>query len=474
MAIRRCPYCKAIIDEGLEYCSNCGTQLIFPEDEFVDEEIPGEKIVDVNEEKSEPEEEELSKNSEDLASALEDVEPEKTEELREELEKDEVKAENDGLSEKNDLDAESSEMAEGEDLDVEATDMGNEEKLAPDEESDEIPDTEETFVETGELEEEPEKEIESQESEERIAELEDVDKEILSEKEAELKKPEATKKEEPQKDDEFADEQMPDDLEEPVDVTTPDSEEISQVEDVFAGVEEETGEISAENESIDFKTEDLEKIVDPAEKEKEEIEQFLNSLKEEREKTKKYYEETGELPPWAQSMKEGAISSLASDEEMGVDEDTIPSERAKLPKEEEFKEGEKLIEEEAPAAAEASAPADTGMGLPEGIDQQGLPFSRGFREEDTEEESRPHFRQKNMNLPSWIKSRVFDVVMITVLWLVTLWLASVVTKVTIFRLIAASPIPILGFLAILLTVYFFLFFFFLGETLGDQLFSQEE
>ncbi|MFQ5790774.1 MAG: zinc ribbon domain-containing protein, partial [Acidobacteriota bacterium] len=46
MAIRRCPYCKAIIDESSEYCSNCGTRLLFPEDEFIEEEIPGEKIVD--------------------------------------------------------------------------------------------------------------------------------------------------------------------------------------------------------------------------------------------------------------------------------------------------------------------------------------------------------------------------------------------------------------------------------------------
>ena len=44
MAIKRCPYCKAIIDEGAEYCSNCGTQLLFPEDESIDEEIPGENI----------------------------------------------------------------------------------------------------------------------------------------------------------------------------------------------------------------------------------------------------------------------------------------------------------------------------------------------------------------------------------------------------------------------------------------------
>jgi hypothetical protein len=46
MAIRRCPYCKAIIDESQKYCNNCGTQLLFPEDEEGEEPIKGEKILD--------------------------------------------------------------------------------------------------------------------------------------------------------------------------------------------------------------------------------------------------------------------------------------------------------------------------------------------------------------------------------------------------------------------------------------------
>jgi hypothetical protein len=47
VAIRRCPYCKAIIDESQKYCNNCGTQLLFPEDEeTADEDIKGEKILD--------------------------------------------------------------------------------------------------------------------------------------------------------------------------------------------------------------------------------------------------------------------------------------------------------------------------------------------------------------------------------------------------------------------------------------------
>lgn len=46
MAIRRCPYCKAIIDESQKYCNNCGTQLLFPDDDQGEEPIKGEKIVD--------------------------------------------------------------------------------------------------------------------------------------------------------------------------------------------------------------------------------------------------------------------------------------------------------------------------------------------------------------------------------------------------------------------------------------------
>ena len=48
MAIKRCPYCRAIIDEKDQYCNNCGTQLLFPEDAAVEEEIKGEKIVDAD------------------------------------------------------------------------------------------------------------------------------------------------------------------------------------------------------------------------------------------------------------------------------------------------------------------------------------------------------------------------------------------------------------------------------------------
>ena len=46
VALKKCPFCQSIIDEELEFCSACGTQLLFPEDDQIEEEIPGEKIKD--------------------------------------------------------------------------------------------------------------------------------------------------------------------------------------------------------------------------------------------------------------------------------------------------------------------------------------------------------------------------------------------------------------------------------------------
>jgi len=67
MAIKRCPYCRAIINETDQYCKNCGTQLLFPEDEAVEEDIPGDRIVDEPEDETEDEQ-----PAEETAAAAED------------------------------------------------------------------------------------------------------------------------------------------------------------------------------------------------------------------------------------------------------------------------------------------------------------------------------------------------------------------------------------------------------------------
>ena len=106
MAITRCPYCHAITDENDKYCNNCGTQLLFTEDEQVEEEIPGEKIIDAEvEEKDytidEPEGEKRPAAAKDLDSEideeLEEEIPEETEEMNlEELVDEEIPEEKTG------------------------------------------------------------------------------------------------------------------------------------------------------------------------------------------------------------------------------------------------------------------------------------------------------------------------------------------------------------------------------------------
>jgi hypothetical protein len=359
MAIRRCPYCKAIIDEGSEYCSNCGTQLLFPEDEYVEEEVPGEEVVD--EDETEP------------------------------------------VSEK--------------------------EKTDTDKQGD----------------------ITEEKPDEPITEKDLVDEVKESFQADETEKPE----------------------------------------------EEEVQPPSEEEEGPSFSTKDLEQIIDSEEKEKEEIEKFLDSLKDEREEWNGEVPPTDELPPWAEQMKEDDSPATPppaeepereqdqreeekreegrTDEEKREDEETrkeeseeiVPEEEYAVKEEEEPPEPEEKYEEEA-TEADRDMP-DTGMGLPEGVEQKDLPY----KDKPTEfiEESRkkpPHW------LSVWLKSRAFDVLFIAAIWIVTLHIASRMMQTNVFKLISGAALSVLAFYVILLAVYLFLFFMFLGQTLGDHLFIQEE
>lgn len=419
MAIRRCPYCKAIIDEGSEYCSNCGTQLIFPEDEFVEEDIPGEKIIDVNEED---------------AKSPEKQDPAKGKNQSTKGKRGKKKAAEVTKKEEAELVEDETEAAESE---VEESELETEAK--PDEEEitegakDQLP----MYMQEGASEEPP--------SEELLEPKEELSLKTVKEEEKE---------------------------------------------------EKEEKEHVVQDEPADFRTKDLEGMVDPAEKEKEEIEKFLNSLKEERERTKKYYEETGELPPWAQSMREGTASEAPFEEEEFGEEPIEPEECEEVEDitdaavyEESFEE-EKLeepVEPEKPAEPDKKIPfkdgeakeeeavhvADTGMGLPEGVDQQNLPFSRGLFESTSAKKKKRYPKKPDMTFSPWIKSRIFDVLIIVGIWLVALWLASRIVGIGFFQLLTTSTVQTLVFLIALFVIYFFLFLFFLGETLGDHLFSEE-
>ncbi len=143
MAIRRCPYCKAIIDEQDKYCNNCGTQLLFPEDEFVEEEIPGDKIVDEDEaEEEEQKEEELEEEklkAEEKPEKTESVEEELAEDEEEEVEEDEEKDEDsEELEEPEEGKEEDEEEVEEElELELEAEEKAEEEEPEEEEETEE-------------------------------------------------------------------------------------------------------------------------------------------------------------------------------------------------------------------------------------------------------------------------------------------------------------------------------------------------
>jgi hypothetical protein len=391
MAIRRCPYCKAIIDEGSEYCSNCGTQLLFPEDEHIHEEIPGEKIIE--EEISEEENPKKRKSSSRRRKKEEDQQEIETSEEEEETEPVE--------------------------------------------------------------EEEVEGEVEFEPKEERA--------------------------------------------------------------------EEERDEYFVEKQEPAFNTEDLEKVIDPEEKEKAEIEKFLKSLKEDRDEWNGEIPPTDELPPWAEKIKDeqpdkmpafnagGEGESQTNDEpleEFSVEEEqneeVLPLEEAPVAEEEVKLEEVEVLEpvgvtpedevpeveipeedvveeeitseevteedafEEIVPVEEATLP-DTSMGLPEGVEQESLPFDEKASAELEEKEKSPPSR-----LSIWLKSRAFDVLFIAALWIVTLHIASRMLSTNLFRLISDSVLPVIAFYLALLAVYLFLFFLFLGQTLGDHLFPHEE
>lgn len=331
MAIKRCPYCKAIIDQEEKYCNNCGTQLLFPEDEFIEEEIPGEKI------------------------------------------------------------------------------------------------TEEEFEEEEGKEAEEEERVEEKEKEEAEEEI----KEEVKEEKIELKTPGSIP------------EQMPEE----------------------------------EKEELRFKTKDLEeKIASPSTEEKEEIERILASIREEQEEKKapapkektpspreiikeRILKVESELPPWVEKMKEILPPEVPEGEEK-IREKTFEIKADLLRKDEE--EDKETREMEMPKV-------DTGTGLPEIIEQKRLPFDQEIEEKWGERE----MEGVPSRLSSKLKAKAFDILCVTAFWLVSILLASRVLAVSLFQLFSASALSLLTFYLILAATYFFLFLFFLGETLGDWIFSKE-
>jgi hypothetical protein len=387
VAIQRCPYCKAIIDEGAEFCTNCGTQLLFPEDEHIEEEIPGEKIVGEEDEEEELETETKSEE-EDVIELPDDLE------------------------EKKELAAESSDIIEPE-------------EVAPEEEAPEEIVEEVAVLDEGKQEADLEMETAAEGEGSRFEEVE------------------------------------------------PESSE-DEVEEPFEPEDD-----------LDEELEGLKKDTNSETIQKEEIEKFVASLKRDREAEEEIVESEEELPPWAAGIKEGEAPDLPVTDEEIVEvlpqdsEEEDVEERVYDTEEEATGEPALGTEEETlpdtePTPEEGLPDMDTESALPETVDQQDLPFVGEPEREVIIERSKPLRSETSSKITSWMKARFFDVLFITAVWFIALWVASQMLAVSVFQLIATSTNSILLFLGILLAFYFFFFYFFLKETLGDYLFTQDK
>ena len=443
MAITRCPYCHSIIDENDKYCNNCGTQLLFTEDEEIEEEIPGEKIIDAETEEKdytvdEPEDEKRPAAGKDLDGDIDEDLEEELKEKTEELALDELVVE---------------------EARAEAGDEVTEEVILVDE-------------------------IEA-------AEAGGKDESEESGKKDETAEIRAAGEEEGEEDEETAAAVVPGDVTEPViEYVTGDKDRDE------AGAADKTA-----PRSVTFDTQELEDIGKTVELGKDKIDKLLEVLTEKKSDEpplpppEKVREPTGTLPPWASTMK-GALVFPA---------DTGPVEARKG-----LGGG--------PPAPRAGAggrdfprrqDSDSTIGLPERVSQAPLPFGRGAAEgeEGAEEEGEDETREEILpparppvlpvreperreveaaeegeepaprppfSFSVFFKSKAFDILFVGIFWLVALWLAAYSMGMTLFEILGSMSGSMLLLYAVLVFLYFFLFKFFLGETLGDRLFRPRE
>ncbi len=544
MAITRCPYCHAIIDEADKYCNNCGTQLLFPEDDEADEEIPGEKIIDAEVEEKDytVDEPEGVKRPGPAADDDEDIDERLEVEMKDraaETALDELVAEgalgedSEDVTEEvilvDEIEAAGTAEAAGtgelrEKTGTLAT-AGDEDKAGLEEEREDGEDLEEDEAEDEE-EEPDEDEDEKEEDDEEEDEDEGPDEKDIEKKEDtdELEVGEEAVEEEvragpaekgPAGEGTAAYEKP---REEPVAaaaeeveieyVTGPEAAEVAGVTDAEAP------------KSVTFDTRELEGLGRTVELGKERIDAYIEGLSGKKPAVAPAppasvpasvpapspggREPTGALPPWASGMKgapvfppdtapvgpKKALGEMAATPTPAMDEEIeiFPKKRG----------------------------SDSTMGLPERVAQAPLPFSRPGPAEEAEEEEpgegqadatpppdgpearpeRPAVRPPGeptgprriepledyeeaeprgpFSFSVFLKSKAFDALFVGLFWLVALWLAAHATDRTLFEVLGSVSGPMLLLYAAFVLLYFFLFKFFLGETLGDRLFRPRE
>jgi hypothetical protein len=484
MAITRCPYCHAIIDENDKYCNNCGTQLLFPEDDEVDEEIPGEKIVDAEVEEKDYTVEEPE--DEKRPAAAKDLDEDIDEELEEELKEEAAETALDELVAEEAVEEDAENVTEEVILvdEIEAADAAGK---APTGEIEARADEEGVTKEenTGALPGEAEGKAAERETVESVepaaapaaAGAEDIAIEYITEPPAET--------------DDLAAATAGESAFRPVTFDTKDFDEIGKtvelgkdkIDKYIEGLVDQTAAAAAEPAGPPAET--------PA----------RPAPPPEAPAPESFREPTGSLPPWASTMKGAPVFPPAT---TGFALDKARAAEPSTPSE-----GEEV---EIFPRRKAS---DSSIGLPERVSQAPLPFGREETQEEigAEEEAEGEIREAAappvepapparlpilpvrepgrrdaeaaaefeeaephppFSFSVFFKSKVFDVLFVGIFWLAALWLAANATDQTFFEILGSVSGPMLLLYAAFVFLYFFLFKFFLGETLGDRLFRPRE
>jgi len=518
MAITRCPYCHAIIDEADKYCNNCGTQLLFSEDEEIEEEIPGEKIIDAEvEEKdytvNEPEDEKRRR-----PVPAKDLEAEIGEELEEKAPAGTGKTAIEEL-----MAGEGLEEQEPTEEVILVDEIEASEAAAGPKDEDEI--------------EEPaggDKDLEDEE------EAEDLEEDLEDEIEKEPAKPaEAAAASERAKEEtrEYGTPAAP-----------PSAPEEPEIEYVNQGEEPEVAGTAggASLKPVTFDSQEIENLGRTVDLGREKIDKFIEVMAAKTSETGPLPvapqpedqaeaepepgpepakapapPSTGSLPPWASTMKGAPVFA----------EDTRPVEPKVLGESETSDTAEMEI-------FPRRRDSDSTIGLPEKVSQAPLPFTGGEEEEEAEpgegfepaeEEAEEGEGAEELNardlapteavlsagpvrpvrepiLPSrgaeiarperaeagefveaeepaprppfsfsaFFKSKLFDLLFVGLFWLVALWLAASSMGSTLFDVLGSVSGSMLLLYGVFILLYFFLFKFFLGETIGDRLFRPRE
>jgi len=448
MAIKRCPYCRAIIDERDQYCNNCGTQLLFPEDEFIEEDIPGEKVLDVDETPAadqaaddltleEPEHLPVTQPSSAFAfpESIKDDQPAAKKKPRKPK-----KAEDEaGLEAPLELEEQEAKPSAGMLFEEAFSAKPPEVKPAPEPELKPEPETvtkPEIKLARPEEEEAVVPEIREDALSASTDEIEEIAR-LMSSLEKKEEVPHAVPEEKPKA------------------PPPPDLDAAAFFEKDFGALRKDAGSRPVKDRTVErpediLRTEELAPWAADVQREPPAVEPLgtfdIPDLKDGKPAT-----------PQPSADLTGILSKFEDEPPAPVEEPAVEA------------------EDESPRGA--AAPSEAWAEIP-GRDEarrEYLADRPGRERQDGDRQVRAGAQPRTQRTTaggSKLKAKIYDVLIIALCWAVGVWLATRILSVSLFEIFDSALLPLMLFLLTLGVAYFFLFLYFLGETLGDRLSSR--